>query len=142
MGMAVAESGRMLVVAENLLSMMFLRGEVALAAIREAPAVARELMEPARHISEIKVLQTGSTNAANNAGVMGTTSPIMRTLLEAGAAYPMLKELMAFAQSQPETARIAEKAKELLGGLSGELAEEVKDVDIVSESKDLPSAAE
>jgi uncharacterized membrane protein YqiK len=141
-GMAEAESRRKMVEAENQLSMKFLLRDVALAAIREAPAVARELMEPARHISEIKVLQTGGMNAANNTGVMGTTSPIMRTLLEAGAAYPMLKELMAFAQSQPETAKIAEKAKELLGGLTGEMAEEIKDVDIVSETKDLPSAAE
>jgi uncharacterized membrane protein YqiK len=142
-GLAEAEGRRKMVEAENQLSMKFLLRDVALAAIREAPAVARELMEPARHISEIKILQTGSsTNAANNGGVMGTTSPIMRTLLEAGAAYPMLKELMAFAQSQPETAKIAEKAKELLGGLTGEMAEEIKDVDIVSETKDLPSAAE
>ncbi|MGZ6092035.1 MAG: flotillin domain-containing protein [Polyangiales bacterium] len=141
-GLAEAEARRKMVEAENQLAMKFVLRDVAIQAIQHAPALARELMEPARHISEIKVLQTGGVGSANGNGVMGSTSPIMRTLLEAGAAYPMLKELMAFAQTQPETAKLAEKAKELLGGLTGEIADEVKDVDIVSETKDLPSAAE
>lgn len=138
-GTAEAEARKKIVEAENHLSLKFVLRDVALKAIDTAPALARELMEPARHISEIKVLQTNNGNGANggNGGALGASSPILKTLLEAGAAYPVMKELMAFAQTNGS---LVDKAKEAFGELGGELGEVLRPsavtVPIVSETKD------
>ncbi|MBI2388307.1 MAG: hypothetical protein HYV09_01710 [Deltaproteobacteria bacterium] len=136
-GAAEAEARRKHVEAENQLSLKFLLRDVAVEAIKQAPSLARELMEPARHISEIKVLQTGNgTSNGSGSPLFGSTSPILKTILEAGAAYPMMKELMAFAQSSPEAASIAERAKQLLGELGPELQPLTRDVDVISETQE------
>lgn len=113
-GVAEAEARRRMIDAENMLSFKFVLRDVALKAIETMPSVAHELMEPARHISEIKVLQTGG---ANGSSPVGGSSPILKTILEAGAAYPVMRELLAFAQKEG----VAAKAKDLLGEISGEL---------------------
>jgi hypothetical protein len=45
---------------------------------------------------------------------------VLKTILEAGAAYPLLRELMSFAQV--DKTKLTEKAKEALGELTQELA--------------------
>ncbi len=119
-GEAEAEARRKMIEAENAMALKFVLRDVALRAIETMPAVAKELMEPARHISEIKVLQTGSGHGGNGGnGIAGSASPVLKTILEAGAAYPLLRELMTFAKDD----RIGQKAKDLLGDLGGELDE-------------------
>lgn len=125
-GTAEAEARRKMVEAENALALKFVLRDVALRAIEAMPELTRELMTPAKAIREIKVLQTtgfgggaggGSADGARPA--LGAMSPILRSVLEAGAAYPLLRELMAFAKVDPE--KVSGKVQEALSELSGEL---------------------
>jgi len=122
-GAAEADARRKMVEAENVLAMKFVLRDVALRAIETLPSLARELMEPAKAITEIKVLQTGGVGASG-AGVsssqpVGMMSPILKTLLEAGAAYPLMKELMSFAQV--DGAKLGERARGAIAELGGQI---------------------
>ncbi|MFO0651638.1 MAG: flotillin domain-containing protein [Polyangiales bacterium] len=126
-GQAEAEARRLAVEAENAVDTRIMAREAALKFLDVLPAVTRELMEPAKAIREVKVLQVnglsghGDGNGASNggAGAFGVASPILKTILEAGAAYPLLKEMMQF--SQVDGDKLAEKASALLGSLPAEL---------------------
>ena len=82
---------------------------------------------PAKAISEIKVLQLqgmGGNGAANGEGNgqgagFGVASPVLKTILEAGAAYPLLREMMAF--SQVDTDKLADQARSLIARLPAEV---------------------
>ena len=128
-GEAEAEARRKLIEAENQVSTKFLFRDIALKALEVLPDVTRELMTPAKSISEIKVLQLqglggssgGAGGDANSAGAspFGVASPVLKTILEAGAAYPLLREMMQF--SQVDTGKLADKARALLGTLPDEV---------------------
>lgn len=127
-GEAEAEARRKLIEAENQVSTKFLLRDAVLKALEVLPDVTRELMTPAKSISEIKVLQLqglGGSGAAggdaNGAGgsPFGVASPVLKTILEAGAAYPLLREMMQF--SQVDTGKLADKARALLGTLPDEV---------------------
>jgi uncharacterized membrane protein YqiK len=119
-GAAEAEARRKMVEAENALALKFVLREVALHAIDRMPDVARELMAPAKAIREIRVLQTNSGGPAAGAPpALGAMSPILKSILEAGAAYPLFRELMTFAQTDP--AKLTEKAHAALDELSAEM---------------------
>jgi flotillin len=101
--------------------------DIALKALDVLPDVTRELMTPAKAISEIKVLQLqgmghgGGGNGESNghAAGFGVASPVLKTILEAGAAYPLLREMMQFAQV--DTDKLADKARAFLGTLPAEV---------------------
>lgn len=126
-GEAEAEAKRKLIEAENQVATKFLLRDVAKAALDVLPDVTRELMSPAKAISEIKVLQLqgmGGNGAANGEGNghsagFGVASPVLKTILEAGAAYPLLREMMQF--SQVDTDKLADKARSFLGTLPDEV---------------------
>jgi flotillin len=129
-GEAEAEARRRLVEAENEVASKFLLRDIALKALEVLPEVTRELMTPAKSISEIKVLQLqgmGGNGGGNgdgnghggNGGGFGAMSPVLKTILEAGAAYPLLREMMAF--SQVDTGKLADKARDFLGSLPAEV---------------------
>lgn len=111
---AEADGRKKHIEAESAVAMKLVMRDLALKAIEMMPAVAHELMEPARHISEIKVLQTNQGNGSNGSNVAGAASPILKTILEAGAAYPVMRELVGFAKDEG----IADKVKALLGEMS------------------------
>ena len=121
-GEAEADARRRMVDAENQVALKFVLRDVAMRALDKAPELARELMAPALAIKEIRVLQTnngGNGNGAGN-GAFGAASPIIKTVLEAGAAYPLFKELMSFAQA--DGGNLGERAKSMLGDLGAELS--------------------
>jgi uncharacterized membrane protein YqiK len=130
-GEAEAEAKRKLLEAENLVATKFLMRDIALKALSVLPDVTRELMTPAKSISEIKVLQlqgmsgNGSSNGDANGGgnghgsAFGAASPVLKTILEAGAAYPLLREMMQF--SQVDTGKLADKARDFLSTLPAEV---------------------
>src|SRR5262245_15288299 len=126
-GEAEAEAKRKLLEAENLVATKFLLRDIALKALAVLPDVTRELMTPAKAISEIKVLQLqgmgqgGGGNGESNghSAGFGVASPVLKTILEAGAAYPLLREMMQF--SQVDTDKLAEKARAFLGSLPAEV---------------------
>ena len=89
-------------------------------------SVIRELMQPAKAISEIKVLQlqggmSGGANGdgANGGSMFGAASPILKTIMEAGAAYPLLREMLTFAQV--DTGKLADKVRSFVGTLPDEV---------------------
>jgi uncharacterized membrane protein YqiK len=120
-GEAEAEAKRKLVEADNAVASKLLLRDVVLKALDVMPAVTRELMMPAHAIKEIKVLQLqgASKDGANGGSPLGVSSPILKTILEAGAAYPLLREMMQF--SQVDGAGLADKARAALGKLPAEL---------------------
>jgi flotillin len=121
-GIAEADARRKMVEAENALALKFVLRDVALRAIEQMPELARELMEPAKAIREIKVLQTGGFGPGANGGsqpALGAMSPILKSILEAGAAYPLIRELMQFAKV--DSGALSDKAHEVLDELSSEL---------------------
>jgi uncharacterized membrane protein YqiK len=125
-GAAEAEVRRKMVEAENSVALKFVMRDVALHAINALPELARELMAPAKAIREIKVLQTGGfggngngNGASDGRSALGAMSPILKGVLEAGAAYPLLRELMSFAKI--DEGKLSEKAQGALSELSGEL---------------------
>jgi hypothetical protein len=115
--------------AENALAMKFVLRDVAMKAIETMPAAFRELMEPAKAITEIKVLQTGAMGAngaqASTSQPLGMMSPILKTILEAGAAYPLMRELMSFAQV--DQAKLSDKARGALAELGGQIEAVMKE---------------
>jgi uncharacterized membrane protein YqiK len=119
-GEAEAQARRKMVDAENQIAARLVLREIMLKLIDKAPEIVRELMEPAKQIKEIRVLQTGSSgsSANGNGQPLGAVSPILKTVLDAGAAYPLIREFMSFAQGDPE---ISAKAKALVDELGGEL---------------------
>ncbi|MDI1442998.1 flotillin domain-containing protein [Polyangium sp. 6x1] len=143
-GEAEAEAKRRLVEAENAVATKFLLRDVAVKALDVLPAVTRELMTPARAISEIKVLQlqgTGGSAAANGEGAPSApfgnvASPVLKTILEAGAAYPLLREMLAF--SQVDERGLADKARSFLATLPSELRAVIdKDPELAKKLDDL-----
>ncbi len=118
-GTAEAEARRKMVEAENALALKFVLRDVALKAIEGMPDLARELMTPASAIREIKVLQTGGFGGGDGRPALGVMSPILKSVLEAGAAYPLLRELMSFAKVDAD--KLSERAQGALSELSGEL---------------------
>ncbi|MFO0587675.1 MAG: flotillin domain-containing protein [Polyangiaceae bacterium] len=125
-GEAEAFAKQKLVEAENSVATKFLMRDIAVKALDVLPSVTRELMQPAKAISEIKVLQLqGAAGAsangdANGAGSMfGSASPILKTIMEAGAAYPLLREMLTFAQV--DTDKLADKVRAFVGTLPDEV---------------------
>jgi uncharacterized membrane protein YqiK len=133
-GAAEAEARRKMVEAENALALKFVLRDVAFRAIEGMPEVARELMAPAKAIKEIKVLQTGSFGGggggvAGDGGAgarpaLGAMSPIVKAVLEAGAAYPLLREILSFAQMDGD--KLSAAAQSALGDLATELRTTLK----------------
>jgi uncharacterized membrane protein YqiK len=122
-GEAEAAARRKLVEAENALALKFLLRDVTLKALEVSPQIARELMAPAQAIKEIRVLQTNGMGAGNGAGPaaagLGAMSPILKTVLEAGAAYPLLREFMSFAKV--DGAGLSDRAESMIQDLAGEI---------------------
>lgn len=124
-GEAEAQARRKMIEAENALAARLVMRDLLAKLIEKSPELARELMAPAKAIKEIRVLQTSgmggaSSNGANGQPALGTMSPILKTVLEAGAAYPLLRELMSFAEVDKD--KLGETAKSLVEDLGKELA--------------------
>lgn len=126
-GEAEAFAKQRMVEAENSVASKFLMRDIAVKALDVLPSVTRELMQPAKAISEIKVLQLhgagggGANGDANGHGgsMFGSASPILKTIMEAGAAYPLLREMLSFAQV--DTDKLADKVRAFVGTLPDEV---------------------
>jgi uncharacterized membrane protein YqiK len=101
---------RMQIEAENKVSVPLLVSKAVANLTEKAPEIIRELMKPAEKISDLKILQlnTPGGGAMNGNGAEaklgthmlgGNMNQLASTLLQAGAAYPLFKELMTFAKS-------------------------------------------
>ena len=89
--------------------------DVAVKLIERAPEIARELMEPSRHIDSIRILDVKGLGGDGN-GEAGPQDPIGRVyqaMIGTGAALPLIKELLSFAQKSG----LADQLEEALPGL-------------------------
>jgi flotillin len=128
-GLKEAEVLRQKNAAANSKSKEILLQEAILALIQSAPAMLSELVKPAEKIAEIKVLQFGGAlgggggagangNGASAGGSFpllgGALGPVTKSIIEASALLPMLKEVMKFTD--------ADKMKAAFASLGGETA--------------------
>ncbi len=113
-GLKEAEVLRHKIDAGNAKSRDVLFAEAAANVLASAPAIVRELVRPAEHIGEIKILQIaggfglggggGAQNGENGHGagssVLGNVlGPVAKTIVEASAVMPLVKELLRFADT-------------------------------------------
>lgn len=123
-GLKDAEVQREKAAALNAKSTQILMQETVLRFIESAPAIIAQLVKPAEQISEIKVLNIqgmggmagpgGNGNGNGNGAQMpllgNALGPIAKTMLEASAVMPVLKEVMKFAD--------VDQMKSLMAGLA------------------------
>jgi flotillin len=107
-GLKEAEVLREKNAAANSKSTEILVQETALTLLQYAPTIVRELVKPAEKIGEIKVLQVGGAlgggagPAGNGFGpssfplLGGALGPVAKSIFEASALLPVLKEVMKF----------------------------------------------
>lgn len=119
-GLKEAEVLREKNAAANSKSKEILLQEAVLSLIQSAPAMLRELVKPAEKIAEIKVLQVGGAlgggaGAAGGAGagaqlplLGGALGPVTKSIIEASAVLPMLKEVMKFTDADKLKTAFAE----------------------------------
>jgi uncharacterized membrane protein YqiK len=115
-GQAEAQVAELMRQAENATDPKVIYREVALRLVEQMPEIARELMEPARHIDSIRVLDVAGFGGGGTNGGTSTDGDAVRKVFEAllgtGAALPLLKELLSFAGSSG----LSEKLEDALPG--------------------------
>ena len=89
--------------AENVLEDRIINRDIFLALIERGPQLLAELMAPAKQIDSIKVLDVRGWPGGNGAGDGhgGVAERVVGSVLSAGAALPLLKELLQFAGTDP-----------------------------------------
>ncbi len=123
-GRAEAEARQLALAAENVVDARLVLRDVALKLIEKSPELVRELMQPISAVSDVKVLQVNGLSSAfpgaAGAGLQGaarSASPmgaVLKTLFDASALAPVMKQMLEFGGVSPEA--LAEKAKEVLRG--------------------------
>ena len=92
---AKAEGEEALIEAKNSADQRILNNEALLKLIQSLPEVTGELMKPAEQIESIRILDLGG-NGSGNGAPGGNMGKIFGSILQAGAALPMLKEVLNF----------------------------------------------
>ena len=139
-GLKEAEVAREKAAALNSKSRDILLQETAVKLIEHAPAIIRELVKPAEHISEIKVLQMGGTNGGGGASPLGmAVGPVAKSILDASAVMPLLGEVLKMA----DVDTIRRVVRDLSEGGSHEAIEVVEEAPLASQPSDrTPEAAQ
>ncbi len=105
--------------AENLIDPKIINRDILSGLIEKSPQILAELMAPAKSIDSIKVLNIHGEGFGMNgaSGGDGTViSGVIKAFLEAGAALPLLKEIINFAQGEEEG--VMKKVVEHVPGLA------------------------
>jgi uncharacterized membrane protein YqiK len=105
--------------AENLTDAKIIYRDLVSALIERSPQILAELMTPAKSIDSIKVLNINGMGVGTNglgAHDSSVATGVIRAFLEAGAALPLLKELLAFTQGEGED--VIKKLIERMPGLA------------------------
>ncbi|MDF1666873.1 MAG: flotillin domain-containing protein [Planctomycetota bacterium] len=94
---ARAKGQEQMIAAKNSTESEVLFQEAILAFIAQAPELMREAMKPAEKISDIRVINMTGGNGGSGGGAQDASNPtnrIVSSIMEAGAALPMFKELL------------------------------------------------
>ncbi|MDE0089654.1 MAG: SPFH domain-containing protein [Candidatus Poribacteria bacterium] len=111
---AEADGEEALITAKNQAEPQVLVSDAVLALVEALPEVTNELMKPAERIESIRVLDLGGNGGGN--GSSGSMNRILGSIINAGAAMPLLKELVNF--SGIDTARIGQTISDYAKGLN------------------------
>ena len=112
---AKADGEEALISAKNNAEPQVLVSDAVHALVESLPQVTSELMKPAERIESIRVLDLGGGNGSGN-GNSGGMNRILGSIVNAGAAMPLLKELVNF--SGLDTAKIGQTIQDYAKGLS------------------------
>ena len=111
---AEAEGEEALITAKNQAEPQVLVSDAVHALVEALPEVTNELMKPAERIESIRVLDLGGNGSGN--GNSGGMNRILSSIINAGAAMPLLKELVNF--SGIDTAKIGQTISDYAHGLN------------------------
>ena len=104
---AKADGEEASIAAKNQADSKVLVSDAILALVESLPEVTTELMKPAEHIESIRVLDLGGGGNGNGSNGMNR---ILSSIVNAGAAVPLLKEIVGF--SGLDTERIAQTLRD------------------------------
>ena len=104
---AKADGEEASIAAKNQADSKVLVSDAILALVESLPEVTTELMKPAEHIESIRVLDLGGGGNGNGSNSMNR---ILSSIVNAGAAVPLLKEIVGF--SGLDTERIAQTIRD------------------------------
>jgi len=90
---ALAEGKEKMVEAENRIDPKIISKDITIALIEQLPAVAEQLMKPAEQIESIRILDLGGGGGLEALGG-GSFGRVAKGILGAGAALPVLKEVL------------------------------------------------
>ena len=110
---AEADGEEALITAKNQAEPQVLVSDAVHALVESLPQVTGELMKPAERIESIRVLDLGGNSGSN--GGPGGMNRILGSIINAGAAMPLLKELVNF--SGIDTAKIGQTIQDYAKGL-------------------------
>ena len=111
---AEADGEEALINSKNQAEPQVLVSDAVLALVEALPQVTSELMKPAERIESIRVLDLGGNSGGN--GNSGGMNRILGSIINAGAAMPLLKELVNF--SGFDTAKIGQTIQDYAKGLN------------------------
>ena len=109
---AKAEGEEASIAAKNQADSKVLVSDAILALVESLPEVTSELMKPAERIESIRVLDLG--NGSNGHGGNGMNR-ILSSIVNAGAAVPLFKEIVGF--SGVDTEKVAQTVRDYASGL-------------------------
>ena len=121
---AKAEGEEASIAAKNQADSKVLVSDAILALVDSLPEVTSELMKPAERIESIRVLDLG--NGGNGNGSNGMNR-ILSSIVNAGAAVPLFKEIVGF--SGVDTEKIAQTVRDYASGLAVEPQTDSTDTD-------------
>lgn len=110
---AKADGEEASIAAKNQADSKVLVSDAILALVEALPEVTNELMKPAERIESIRVLDLG--NGSNGNGSNGMNR-ILSSIVNAGAAVPLFKEIVGF--SDLDTEKIAQTVRDYASGLA------------------------
>ena len=101
------------IAAKNQADPKVLVSDAILALVESLPEITTELMKPAEHIESIRVLDLGNGGNGNGSNSMNR---ILSSIMNAGAAVPLFKEIVGF--SGLDTEKIAQTVRDYTSGLA------------------------
>lgn len=108
---AKADGEEASIAAKNQADSKVLVSDAILALVDSLPGVTNELMKPAERIESIRVLDLGGGNGNGS----GSMNRILSSIVNAGAAVPLLKEIVGF--SGLDTEKIAQTVRDYASGI-------------------------
>jgi uncharacterized membrane protein YqiK len=115
-GEAEARVAELLRAADNVTDPKLIYRDVALKLIERLPEIAKEAMEPARHIDSIRILDVNGLGGAGAGADGAPADPVARVyqaLLGTGAALPLLREMLSFGRAGELLEKLGETFPEL-----------------------------